>query len=49
MIITHYLLALFLALTGLLIFSYRKDTATGTTVLKGAATGNVWGEIEPCG
>jgi hypothetical protein len=47
--IIHFLLSLLLALAGLFIVSCGKETATGTTTLKVVATGNVWGEIEPCG
>jgi hypothetical protein len=47
--ITHFLLLFLLAWTGLFIFSCGKETTTKTTTLKVVATGNVWGEIEPCG
>jgi hypothetical protein len=35
--------------TGLLLWGCGDDSAPGATVLKIVATGNVLGEIEPCG
>jgi hypothetical protein len=35
--------------TGLLLWNCGSDSAPGTTILKIVATGNVLGEIEPCG
>ncbi|UCH09990.1 MAG: hypothetical protein JSU61_12415 [Fidelibacterota bacterium] len=47
--ITHFFLLLFFVLAGLVISSCGKEAATGITTLKVVATGNIWGEIEPCG
>ncbi len=45
-----YLFRLLLVLTtGLLLWGCGGDSAPGATVLKVVATGNVQGEIEPCG
>jgi hypothetical protein len=45
----RYLLLLFLALSGLFVIACGKDTVTEITTLNVVATGNIWGEIEPCG